>query len=65
MSKKIGRYNVEIQGYISKFNTYINDYGNVFIHFEGSYVPIKRKEKYRGGWLWELDKKALSGNNED
>jgi hypothetical protein len=56
MSKRIGRYNVEIMGYISKFNTYINDYGNTFIYFEGDYIQIEKKERYRGGWLWQLKK---------
>lgn len=53
-----GRYNVELpQCYgnlIKKFNTYINDACTRFIYFEGEYTPIIRKERYKGGWLWQL-----------
>jgi len=55
---KIGRYNIQLpQWYanvIKKFNVYMNDACTKFIYFRGEYVPIVRKERYKGGWLWEL-----------
>jgi len=51
---RVGRYNVDV-GKIFKFNVYKNDAGTHFIHFEGYYQPIRKKQRYKGGWLWELD----------
>ena len=52
---KIGRYNIQLrEDFIKKFNVYINDNGNLFIYFEGDYVPIVRYKRYKGGWLWKL-----------
>ena len=57
---KRGRYNIQLkEGFIKKFNVYINDYGNYFIYFEGDYVAIKRHKRYRGGWLWCLRSEKL------
>ena len=53
-----GRYNVQLpQCYgsvIRKFNVYMNDMGTRFILWEGDYIPIVRKERYKGGWLWKF-----------
>jgi hypothetical protein len=52
---KRGRYNIQLrEDFIKKFNVYINDYGNLFIYFEGDYVMIERYKRYKGGWLWKL-----------
>ena len=50
---RVGRYNVDV-GEIFKFNVYKNDAGTHFIYFEGYYQPIRKKQRYKGGWLWEL-----------
>ena len=54
-----GRYNVLLptaygDNVIRKFNVYQNDYGTCFISFEGEHVPITKKERYKGGWLWQF-----------
>ena len=55
---KKGRYNIELPkaygGIIKKFNVYMNDACTRFIYFEGEYIPIVRKERYKGGWLWQF-----------
>ena len=57
---KRGRYNIQLPecygSEIKKFNVYMNDYCNYFIYFEGEYIQIKRKQPYKGGWLWEFKK---------
>ena len=56
-----GRYNVQLPkaygNIIMKFNVYMNDAGTRFIYFEGEYIPIVRKERYKGGWLWQFMEK--------
>lgn len=52
---RVGRYNVDV-GKIFKFNVYKNDAGTHFIHFEGYLQPIRKKQRYKGGWLWELER---------
>jgi len=55
---KKGRYNIELpkcyESIIRKFNVYMNDYCIYFIFFEGDYIQIIRKERYKGGWLWQF-----------
>lgn len=64
-----GRYNVQLpQSYghvIMKFNVYMNDACRYFIYFEGEYIPIVKKERYKGGWLWkfmDFSKEVKNGN---
>lgn len=56
---KKGRYNVQLPkaygSIIMKFNVYMNDFGRYFVYFEGEYIPIVRKERYRRGWLWQFE----------
>lgn len=52
MGKRIGRYNIKFGDNVIKYNAYINDYGNVFIYFDGKYVVILKHSSYRGGILW-------------
>ena len=53
-----GRYNVQLPkcygSIIRKFNVYMNDAGRLFINFEGEYIQIVRKERYKSGWLWQF-----------
>lgn len=49
-----GRYNIEIDGVIKKYNVYMNEYCVYFIFYKRNYVPIERKQRYKGGWLWKL-----------
>ena len=51
---KRGRYNIEINGVIKKFNVYQNDYSVYFIWYKYKYRVIEIKQRYKGGWLWEL-----------
>jgi len=54
---KKGRYNIVLpSGEIKKFNVYQNDYSNYFIFLNGTYQQVKRREEYKGGWLWGLAK---------
>lgn len=52
-----GRYNIEIDDFIKKYNVYMNDYCVYFIFYKGNYVPIESKQRYKGGWLWRLREK--------
>ncbi len=55
---KRGRYNIQLPveygNIIKKFNVYQNDACTLFIFFEGHYIPIQRKEPYKGGWLYQM-----------
>ena len=49
-----GRYNIEIDRTIKKYNVYMNDYCVYFIFYKGKYRAIEIKQRYKRGWLWQL-----------
>lgn len=60
---KRGRYNIQLpNGEIKKYNVYLSDdshYYQLWIYFKGKYVKIEKKERYRGGWLWQLKEETV------
>ena len=54
---KRGRYNIQLpNGEIKKYNVYMNDYGKLFIYYEKVYQMVERFKRYKGGWLWKLQR---------